>query len=335
MPADIRDRMELLDLAVHSAAKWLGQATHHANHLPGQLSRDSEASRRSANEAAVLRARQRATRPPKVEPHQRQALLPADGGHLLRPFGHLWACEVCRHTGRWLSLAPFRCSGPAQLRWEQRAIRRAQAITITQTAPAPPRNHLTMVSGLVVWCNRCGSYAYTRAVLMARPCPGPPRDWRGGGRAQQLTSLRRNRHPRTRCALPPAVPAPPVGHSELPEAPPPANHLALPIVPAMLAGLPPAVPLPPPPPPPFLDNGAPALSPAAEAVQRLAGHGQCADPAVAPIAGLHPAQSLSAPPAPAILPGLRGIRDRIRARAAAAELASAAEQPEQRPPEQP
>ena len=31
---------------------------------------------------------------------------------------------------------------------------------------------------------------------MSKPCPGPPRDWRGGGRAQQLTALRKGKHPR-------------------------------------------------------------------------------------------------------------------------------------------
>ncbi len=50
---------------------------------------------------------------------------------------------------------------------------------------------------LAHWCEACGGYAYDRAVLLARECPGPPRPGEYGGRAQQLRRLQEDRDPRT------------------------------------------------------------------------------------------------------------------------------------------
>ena len=249
---------------------------------------------------------------------------------MLKPHGNQWACEVCRHTGRWHTLAPFRCEGPALKRWEQRATRRAHA-TATDGQAVSARPHILFQSGLVFWCNRCGCYAYTRAVLMARPCTGPPRDWRGGGRAQTLTALRRNRHPKDGGYLPTGVPVPKTSSEDRPPPLPPSP-----------GRMPPEVLLPAPPTPPGIESiehaalqgitepppvGPPA-TPASGApvsrveavrqrvIQRQLASAALLDPAVA-------AQhiGLDAPATPSqqtLLPSLTAIRTRLLARQATA-----------------
>ena len=63
-----------------------------------------------------------------------------------------------------------------------------------------------MLSGDVLWCSRRGSYATKRGGGLAQPCTGRHMGhWVGGGRRQQLYSLRRNAHPVTGARLPPPI----------------------------------------------------------------------------------------------------------------------------------
>ena len=55
-----------------------------------------------------------------------------------------------------------------------------------------------MLSGQVVWCDRCGAYGTHRGCGLARPCTGQATMGRGGGKWQRLLRLRAGRHPRSK-----------------------------------------------------------------------------------------------------------------------------------------
>jgi hypothetical protein len=66
--------------------------------------------------------------------------------------------------------------------------------------------HERMLSGDVIWCNTCGSYADLRADGLTEPCTGNHiGPWKGGGKRGQLVDLRRCIHPRNRSTLPPPI----------------------------------------------------------------------------------------------------------------------------------
>jgi hypothetical protein len=62
-----------------------------------------------------------------------------------------------------------------------------------------------MLSGDVVWCSTCGSYADGKAVGLAAPCAGPPAKNGYGGMWGQLRKLRNGKHPRSGALLAPPV----------------------------------------------------------------------------------------------------------------------------------
>ena len=58
-----------------------------------------------------------------------------------------------------------------------------------------------MLSGHVVWCDRCGAYGTHRGCGLARPCTGQATMGRGGGKWQRLLLLRAGRHPKSKVWL--------------------------------------------------------------------------------------------------------------------------------------
>ena len=66
--------------------------------------------------------------------------------------------------------------------------------------------HTRMISGDVIWCGVCGAYADLRVSGLTEACTGKHTGpWSGGGKRGQLSSLRKNRRPKNRSQLPPAI----------------------------------------------------------------------------------------------------------------------------------
>ena len=73
------------------------------------------------------------------------------------------------------------------------------------------QQHKKMLSGSVLWCNRCGVYADQKSKGLKGECKGkPPRHKHRGGMEEQLRKLRKGIHPKTGAALLPAVELEPV-----------------------------------------------------------------------------------------------------------------------------
>jgi len=67
--------------------------------------------------------------------------------------------------------------------------------------------HTRMLSGDLIWCGVCGSYADVKVSGLTDKCTGRHTGpWKGGGKRGQLNDLRKNRHPRNRSQLPPPIP---------------------------------------------------------------------------------------------------------------------------------
>jgi hypothetical protein len=176
------------DLLVEATAKWIATATFEAGHQAITPFRDSEASRGAAVAAAKLRknAAQRPLTRVKTSVTRPLAL----GGHDLRRQGGIWECRTCKRKSKMrCKLAPWRCEGSVVRKWVDGC------------------GHTRVMSGEVIWCTRCGSFAESAAKGLAKPCRGR---FQGslvrGGLAGQLRTLMAGRHPVTRAALPPPVP---------------------------------------------------------------------------------------------------------------------------------
>ncbi len=116
------------------------------------------------------------------------------GGHALRWQEGVWRCNACWKTTAVRSkLAGGRCGGIAATKWAERE--RADMDTGGETN-AMKRTHRRWMTGGVVWCSVCGSYADRKVVGLATTCKGPP-PRSGGGRTTALHRLRRGLHPRT------------------------------------------------------------------------------------------------------------------------------------------
>jgi hypothetical protein len=63
-----------------------------------------------------------------------------------------------------------------------------------------------MMSGQVVWCDRCGAYGTHRGCGLAQPCPGHATMGAGGGKWQRLRLLRDGRHPKDKSWLGTSLP---------------------------------------------------------------------------------------------------------------------------------
>ena len=188
VPKTIVTKLRKQDLLAGATAKWIAMATFEAGHQTVRPFRDSEASRGAAVAAAKLR-KNAAQRPPtRVTTSVTRPL--ALGGHDLRRHGGIWECRTCKRTSKMrCKLAPRRCEGSVVRKW------------------VDGWGHTRVMSGEVIWCTRCGSYAESAAKGLAKPCRGR---FQGslvrGGLAGQLKTLMAGRHPATRAALPPPVP---------------------------------------------------------------------------------------------------------------------------------
>ena len=68
------------------------------------------------------------------------------------------------------------------------------------------RVHRRMISGDLIWCSVCGSYAEHRARGLEDICEGKFQGtWKGGGREGQRRDLLAGKHPKSGKPLPPAV----------------------------------------------------------------------------------------------------------------------------------
>lgn len=185
-------------------AKWIARATYLANNLEAYPFSDSEASRRAADLAQAKRTRE-GKKPKRLKPAA-IARPVALGGHVLveAAWGATsgWRCSLCRlRSANWNKIAPSSCSGSAARRWADSATRMAEA------GATNGRGHRRVLSGEVVWCQICGSYADARAKGLADVCKGPPKASSNGngGMRGQLKALQKGRHPRTRAILPAPV----------------------------------------------------------------------------------------------------------------------------------
>ena len=187
VPLEVRRRVDKAALEVYYIAKWLGVVTARANGMPSTPERDAEstlARRRRTGEQRPRRVRARTPPPPR--PVQL-------GGHDAVWSGHDWVCRVCRYRSR--KRGPFlrqRCSGSAAVRWAERAE------TLRASGATDGGGHTRFLTDDVLWCDRCGAYAISQAIGLAKPCSGKPT----GGTLARLGLLRRGLHPVTRDPLP-------------------------------------------------------------------------------------------------------------------------------------
>jgi hypothetical protein len=222
---ELREACAARDAEVEVVARWLGRVTYEANHMPLPPLRDSEASRHLANVGGKRRSRE-----PQPLTQATAPTGPRFAGHKPVPHDKRWMCITCRRISTMPKLIATPCKGPPTTRWALSARSKARAAAARRRAAhapddamrdlasmvplpgpiAPPDTvsaHSMCTTGPVFWCNSCGGYAVSHAVLLARPCPGPVKRWRGGGRHQNLLALRAGKHPVSGAWLvPPIVP---------------------------------------------------------------------------------------------------------------------------------
>lgn len=127
--------------------------------------------------------------------------LPSEGGHVLVCSGAQHWCALCGVKGPLRRVGQQKCSGAKRERWQQKA-----AVNSLLSTDCQSRGHLRMISGQVVWCDRCGAYGTHRGCGLAHPCPGPAVMGSGGGKWQRLRLLRAGRHPKDKIWIGPPVP---------------------------------------------------------------------------------------------------------------------------------
>ena len=198
VPKAVRVLVKEQGRLIEHTARWVAWATWAASHQSVRPSRDTEASRAVAAAARRQRAQARRASGGRDSRAKVPALRPAAlGGHRLSRSGGCWSCKVCKAKSKqYWKLAPQRCAGPALARWAEKA--RALA----GQHPADGGGHSRVLSGDVLWCTRCGSYANSVAKGLSKPCSGKG----GGGKLGQLKVLQSGRHPKTFAPLPRPVP---------------------------------------------------------------------------------------------------------------------------------
>ena len=183
------------------AARWIGEITYTANHRDEPPFRDSVASRAMAIKAKIGRAK---AKPPKIVPMivARPACL---GGHDLLPLANrngakqsgVMRCSICRQSSAKPRFCMSRCKGSAASKWAEVAKRMADNRVVDGGG------HTRMISGDVIWRSTCGAYADLSVSGLQHVCTsrhtGP---WEDGGNRQQLSNLKKNRHPKTGNPLP-------------------------------------------------------------------------------------------------------------------------------------
>ncbi len=217
VPEDIRSKVT----AARDAAWWMGVTI---GHLAVAANQRAEAPHRDSL-PTVNRRGGHVRRPRRRE---RAVLAPRPlhlGGHDVTRTRAGWKCTVCRCTStRYLPIAAGRCTGPAADRWA----RRARALAAAQAQPgavgSDGAGHRRFITDDTVWCDRCGAYADSFAVGLARPCPGRPTC---AGKEQHLRRLRRGFHPATAAAFRGVpIPEPAIGAHARPAAAPPTRSEA-------------------------------------------------------------------------------------------------------------
>jgi hypothetical protein len=200
VPTQVRDRIEALNSLVEKTARWVARATYIAGHQTVKPLRDTDASRAAAVAAGRLKTPLGRAR--RGRWLKRGTLRPAAlGGHRLWWNDEAWVCKKCKRKSKtYTNIAPTRCNGSAVVRWE------VSARAVAQQGVPDSGGHSRVVSGDILWCSTCGSYASTVARNLARPCPGRFQGCARGGLAGQLKVLKSGRHPVTLRALPPPVP---------------------------------------------------------------------------------------------------------------------------------
>ena len=109
--------------------------------------------------------------------------------------------QVCKARPKaYAKIAPNRCRGSAVERWAAKA----QAMAIDSVGDAG--GHKRVLSGDLMWCIRCGSYASSVAKGLSKPCLGKFEGRRvRGGLLGQLKVLQSGRHPVTLEPIPQPV----------------------------------------------------------------------------------------------------------------------------------
>ena len=132
---------------------------------------------------------------------------PAMGGHDLVQVGATWRSLVCRQWSHSKgNLETKGCPGSAISKWKRREVNAILQSKAVEPGTEGSRVHRRMISGDLIWCSVCGSYAEHRARGLEDVCDGKDEGvWKGGGRVAQLKALLANKHPKDRTPLPPAV----------------------------------------------------------------------------------------------------------------------------------
>ncbi len=173
--AHVRQAIESSRETTYTVARWIGMATHLANAHDGPVTRDSTASRQGRGRAAprVVVVGGGCAPPPSHSARLTEPRPPALGGHVLVFHGSVVSCVVCRrHSRKVAAFVRGRCPGSAAARWAERAEADAQL------GIGAGGGHHRLLSGEVVWCSRCGSYASSLARGLTRACRAPPPPWR-------------------------------------------------------------------------------------------------------------------------------------------------------------
>ncbi len=198
----IREGIDRSRDVTSAIAQWVVVATHLANKHDGPITRDSTATRAARRGRKLPPAgSSRSSLPPRAarltEPRP-----PALGGHVVIHDGAYVRCVCCRrYSSKVPQFVRARCPGSAATRWADRAEADAQL------GIEAGGGHHRLMSGSVVWCSRCGSYATSLARGLTRACRGPPPlGGNSGGRLWQLRRLKKGFHPVTGARLPRAVP---------------------------------------------------------------------------------------------------------------------------------
>jgi hypothetical protein len=188
------------DVLVEATARWIALATFEANHQAIKPLRNSDSSRSAA--IAAARLRRDATRQPVRRTVSVVTRPSAQGGHTLQRRGEAWEFRVCKRRSRLRSkLAPQRCVGSVVKRWE------IKAQTFAGNGQVRASGHARVMSGEVIWCIRCGSYAESAAKGLAKRCRGKFQgNGVNGGVVGQLKALIAGRRPVTGAQMPPPIP---------------------------------------------------------------------------------------------------------------------------------
>ena len=102
-------------------------------------------------------------------------------------------CATCGTRGPIRKIGQQFCEGTKRDKWLQKSI---AVVDDEQRSENHALGHLRMMSGQVVWCDRCGAYGTHRGCGLAHPCPGRVVMGAGGVKWQRLLLLREGRHPK-------------------------------------------------------------------------------------------------------------------------------------------